>query len=104
MNANDIDAMPAGPEMERAMRIWDTEYALTNGIVERVTHDVQFKDNGAIFCQCEGRGLYLRKGQWHSSLESAATEARRMRDGRIESLRKQIARLEKLTFTNAREL
>ena len=80
------------------MKIWDTHYALTNGIVERDVNASDVQVDGILFFTVGGYGQFLRKGEWHTTLESAITEAERMRESRVRSLRKQIARIETLEF------
>lgn len=83
------------------MQIWITKYALTTGILEVEARNIQGTDNaiayrqpGAVFDEYahrEGHG-------WHRSRHSAVCRAERMRAAKIASLRKSIAKLEKLSF------
>ena len=75
------------------MRIWITKYALTDGILEQEGEKL---DDSTVRVGL----LYLhREGvDWHTSRESAIARAEVMRKKKIESLRKQIAKLEVLKF------
>lgn len=78
---------------------WITKYALTTGIVRsKVDCDnrypsmvVQRGDNGLLDFHGEGK-------DWHKTREGAIDRAEKMRKAKIESLKKQIAKLEKLRF------
>ena len=84
------------------MRVWVTKYALTKGILPR---EVEV---------CEGTSIDMVKvlggnrwaehyhgegREWHRTRESATKRAAEMRDKKLKSLRKQIARLENMDFT-----
>lgn len=83
------------------MKVWITKYALTEGIMERdVESDPQFPSmvtlpgNGGSFRQSfHGEGK-----DWHRSRDAAVIRAENMRHDKIRSIKKQIARLERLTF------
>lgn len=79
-------------------KVWITKYALTKGIYEAEVNDSQAD---------EGRVLILKGGHyygsiysphWHKAKESAIAQAEKMCTKRIESLKKQIAKLEKIKF------
>jgi hypothetical protein len=46
----------------------------------------------------ESRLMHYHKGEWHRSIMEAKITAEKMRKGEIERLRKEIARLEEITF------
>ena len=84
------------------MKAWITKYALTEGIFEvdaRVCGDISqdmiaYRRAGdTVESYCHGRGR-----DWHTSYEGAACRARAMRDAKIRSIEKQIARLRSLEF------
>lgn len=67
------------------MKVWITKYALTDGIIETDS------ENGA-------RSIDLYWGDCHLSRESEIKKAEEMRQKKIESLKKQIKKLEKMRF------
>lgn len=78
------------------MKVWVTNYALTLGILER---DMQLHvaDNGARYV--EGDGLFLRLGREAFESHSDAIDAAEdIRDRKIKSVRKQLARLLAMRF------
>ena len=77
------------------MRIWNTKYALTSGISE---HEVKDDVHDGIVEIGTCRYLHGEGREWHRTLKSAAIKAENMRIAKIDSLRKQIAKLEALKF------
>lgn len=82
------------------MKVWVSKYALTTGIFEvencEITSSgkgVMWKDDG-----CFWQSVYGLGREYHTSQEDAFIRAEAMRLDRIASLRKQIAKLEKLKF------
>lgn len=78
------------------MKILETKYALTNGIIER---DVE--DCGGGMVKVLGTIQYYLHGEGrdcHRTREGAVARAEKMRKDKIARLRKQIERLEKLRF------
>lgn len=85
--------------------IWITKYALTRGILKydetspaTVQYDerddsVSIKEPGCLPCYFHERGK-----DWYDNFEDAKKEANKMRLRKIENLKKQIAKLENLTF------
>lgn len=76
------------------MRIWNSKYALTDGIREQEAEDRgdgMVKVGLATFLFGEGR-------EWHRTKESALREAEKMRTKKIASLQRQISKLEKMQF------
>ena len=79
------------------MKVWITKYALTAGIKEiEVEHSDDFPDivsvHGHNACYC-GEGL-----DWHRTYEAAVARAEEMRLKKIESIKKQLAKYEKMRF------
>lgn len=78
---------------------WVTKYALTSGIQKmdlEVCHSVSSnmaKSSGRHLSHFHGEGRH-----WHRTLESAVKRAEEMRWAKIASLKKSIARLEKMKF------
>ena len=78
------------------MKVWITKYALTKGI---------FVDDSArltVTGNCEIRRRmfpeYFHGKEWHISAEAADARAEEMRQAKIASHRKAIAKLEKMRF------
>ena len=77
---------------------WITKYALTTGIVQieaETTHtSVMIGDRNRT------NACYFHEGrEWHRFFEAAKVRAEEMRVAKIASLRKSIAKLEKVSFT-----
>lgn len=81
------------------MKVFITTNALTRGI-EEVDAEVSRNFPDTIQWQAGryGANRYARKPHWHETLHEAFTRAETMRVARIASLRKSIAKLEKLKF------
>ena len=83
------------------MKIWNTKYALSSGIT---THEVEEPNpttpNLVVVEEANRFTLYLHgEGRdWHRTKESAVAKADDMRKRKIASLKKQIEKLEKLTW------
>jgi len=80
------------------MLIYISKYALSEGILE-----LQGKDVGrgmAMIPPTDTAGFttYYKRGEWHTTREEAVARAEDMCRRRIASLRRQIAKLEKLRF------
>ena len=76
------------------MKIWNTKYALTRGIVEQEAIQVSMttvKNGVASYLHGEGK-------EWHRTNKSAVARAEDMRNKKIDSLKKQLATLESLRF------
>jgi glutamyl-tRNA reductase len=70
--------------------VYISKYALTEGIFEK---------EGDISDDFPELFLWYKKGEWHHTLEEAQAKAEQMRIKKIASLQKQLAKLEKLSFT-----
>ena len=83
---------------KKIINVWGTKYALTEGVksyrVELCGGDMVniLKPDGR-----PGWG-YLHKGDWHLSKDDAERKAEQMRQRKIVSVKKQLTRLEALTF------
>jgi hypothetical protein len=80
------------------MKVWISKYALAQGIYEAEVD--RYEDSQMVTIQhrygCEyfhGEGR-----EWHMTREEAVARAEAMRAKKIASLKKQIAKLEKLVF------
>lgn len=78
------------------MRAFVTKYALSKGILE-VEGSRRDKGRGLIVWT-NGHMQFFYGNDWHETREAALARAEQMRDNRVKSLRKQIARLESLTW------
>lgn len=80
---------------------WVTKYALTNGIEEKV---LQVCENTTSMVEEVGsrwNAYYHGEGrEWHRTRANAVAKAEEMRKKKITSLRKKIAALEALRFTD----
>ena len=78
--------------------IYITTYALTKGIWKR---ELLKEVNGMAVAKCPGwlnEEGYFHGNEWHKTLEQAMERAEEMRSKKIASLRKQIDKLEVMTF------
>ena len=79
------------------MKVWITKYALTDGIIEAEGEPYGLEwvsaswDNG---CLCND----FEQGEWFDTKERAIKKAEEMRQKKIESLKKQIKKLEGMRF------
>lgn len=76
------------------MKIWNSKYALTEGLIEQEGEEVgnsMVKVGSLQYLHGEGK-------EWHRTRESAAARAEVMRKAKIASVQKQLARLEALRF------
>lgn len=80
------------------MRIWVTKYALTAGIQEVEADTVE--ESMAGYKDSSGWRLWVHGKDWHRTRDSAVERAEEMRVAKIASLKKSIAKLEKLSFTS----
>jgi hypothetical protein len=83
--------------MNRRFYVYVTKYALANGIQRREVRDC-FDISPDMVEDCEYTQCYYHGDDWHHTLPEAQAKAESMRQKKIASLRKQIAKLEKLTF------
>lgn len=87
------------------MKVFISKYALSSGIQVaegEFYKNTQSQEDGTFHVKTiDGKpvkALYLLKKDWHADRESAVKEAYQMRLDRIASLKKQIAKLEKMEF------
>lgn len=81
---------------DKKFTVYVTNWALTSGIQECVAQKVA-NPNHVFITGGMGYGLCI-KPDWHATREEAVARAELMRTKRIASLRKQIAKLEAMTF------
>ena len=84
------------------MKVWITKYALTEGVYSSEAaacsspHMIVIKGDSI-----NKSDQYFHRGEWFESLSGAFYAVDAMRQRKIQSLRKQIARLEELSFVPA---
>lgn len=78
------------------MKAWITKHALSTGIEK---HEAEYLGADIIRLRHHTHISFIGEGiNWHRTREAAIARAEKMRRAKIASLRKQIERLEKLTF------
>jgi len=81
------------------MKVYITKYALTQGIYETEAEECGAEFKGMIRTGKEYSSYYHGEGKdWHRTREGAIKRAEEMRERKIQSLRKQIQKLENLKF------
>ena len=87
------------------MKVWITKHALTQGIEEIDSNQVkefEMTDAGYLYFRRNGKYSYTTEiysqKEWHRTKESAIQKAEEMRQKKIDSLKKQIEKLEKMRF------
>lgn len=79
------------------MKVWITRYALTDGIIE-----AEGEPYGLEWVSASWDGGYrcgdFEQGEWFDTKERAIQKAEEMRQKKIESLKKQIKKLEEMRF------
>lgn len=84
------------------MIFYITKYATTRGIIEDDTDklmDYKVTDGTMLYAHYrDGTILFLNGGEWYTSKSMAVADAEQRRMKKIESLKKQIEKLEKIEF------
>ncbi len=83
------------------VKVWITTYALSGGIFEvEGTQSSHYPDLMVYRRACDPGDHYAHgeDKQWHRTKQSAIVRATEMREKKLRSLQKQIAKLERLTF------
>lgn len=81
------------------MKVWITKYALTQGIIEKKARECGEGFDGMVKTEEKYPAYFHGEGkEWHRTKESAIKRAEEMRQKKIESLKKQIKKLEVMTF------
>lgn len=81
------------------MKVWITRYALTEGIREvDATYISEDRIGYRLYNQTNSVCMSRKNVDWHTDFEWAKYCAEQMRQAKIASLKKQIAKLEKLEF------
>ena len=74
------------------MKVWISKYALSRGVYAE-----EVEEMGDDFVRA-GSWSWFNKKQWHQTQDEAIKRAEEMRIAKLASLRKQIAKVEKIDF------
>ena len=87
--------------MDQTIRAWITKYALTIGIfvIEDAKWRRDISDEMITYRRPGALSESAHGNDWHRTEEAAIARAEQMREAKIESHRKAILKLEKLTFS-----
>ena len=85
------------PTYREEIQAWCTRYALSRGIIEVVGKELPYGDFDVLTPKEMGMTV-LSASEWSPALEAAKARAEQMRVKKISSLKRQIYRLEQLTF------
>lgn len=81
---------------------WITKYALTSGIMEVTVRQSEtfpdFVDEEKAENGCFKRMFHGEGKEWHRTREAAVQRAEAMRKNKVVSLRRQLAKFQKMTF------
>lgn len=81
------------------MKVWITKYALTTGIFEVEVHTSDHSPGMVVADRNTWHEHYHGEGrEWHRTWEDAVVRALEMRDAKVKSLRKKLAKLERMEF------
>ena len=86
--------------MEKEIQAWVTKYAITSGI-EKASGEVDKREPRAFIKRGDkfsSMNVVFWVNEWHKTEAEAITRAKEMRDKKIASLKKQIAKLEAMKF------
>ncbi|MGX5662210.1 hypothetical protein [Diaphorobacter nitroreducens] len=84
-------------DVKAGQRLWKSKYALTGGIEEVVSRE-DAHDSGYIQLEEHSWNLFKIGRDVHTTRQEAVLAAEAMRRKKLDSLRKQIKKLEALTF------
>jgi hypothetical protein len=82
-------------------KFWVSKYAMTKGVFPVNGEVSQTSSSMLVVREMYTYYLHGEGKEWHRTRESAVARAEEMRIAKIASLKKQIARIEKLTFAGA---
>ena len=78
------------------MKVWVTKYAMSGkGVIP--CEDARYSQVETMVVV--GERFFLHKPDWHTTPEAAIARAEEMRTKKIASLKKQVAKLEAMTFS-----
>lgn len=85
--------------MQERFKAWLTRYALTDGIwIGEADAYAESPNMIAFYPDGRAEHFYVHGNDWHRTKAAAIQRAEEMRTRKIASLRKQIAKLEAMTF------
>ena len=85
--------------MQERFKAWVTRYALTDGVLTGEAEVSEQSPDMIRFFWGNPEGMfYVHGNDWHRAEEAAIKRAEEMRTRKIASLRKQITKLEAMTF------
>lgn len=79
------------------MKVWIAKYALTKGIFE-MDVESQSEDGKSVYGKAWNQCFYGQGVEWCETKSAAIARAEEMRKKKIASLKKQIEKLENMTF------
>lgn len=79
------------------MKVWISKYALTTGLFEMEVHHMS-EDGDSVYGNDMLQAFHKEGKDWHKTKEEAILRAEELRKKKIESLQKQLKKLEKMTF------
>ena len=80
------------------MKVWITKYALTRGIIEAEGKLTSYDSMRVVNQDLPLASRWFYNGEWYSDKQSAIKKAEEMRQKKIESLKKQIKKLEAMKY------
>jgi hypothetical protein len=80
------------------MKVWITKYALTIGIYTIEGAVTESTDTNMLIGKVDGYQVYYHNQEWHKTEEEAKQRAEGMRLTKIKSLKKSLAKFEKMKF------
>lgn len=83
------------------MKVWITKYALSTGIIETEAREARNGADMVIYRMAGDTFDQYAHGEgkdWHRTRESAVVRANEMRAAKLNSIAKQVKKLEALTF------
>lgn len=78
--------------------VWITKYALTTGIMTEQVEEPTTHAPNMVCARAMGFSAYFHGKDWHRTKGGAVLRAEEMREAKLVSLRKQITKMEKLTW------
>jgi hypothetical protein len=79
--------------------IYITKYALTTGIIEVLEDPSHTWNNRTLIVQSpHGHNIAYSESEWFFDRQEALAQARKMRDAKIKSLEKKLAKLKSMEF------
>ena len=79
------------------MTVYITQYALTKGVLEKEAQ-VSERFPNLIHTSAKTSDDVYSKPYWHLTREEAVAHAEQLRERKVAALKKQVAKLEKMTF------